>query len=166
MYTLLEFGIRFCNAFIFSLILLLLLCSTNSTRQYHNRTSLITKFYRQLYYNPTFSDKLWTSAALLLFDELRRGAAFVATSSTNASRPSCKSIQKFNRSNSKPKLNKFYGTNTQHKEHNWLPHSRSRTRPGHCRSLQPTKTQFRHSRENKRRWRSSFRPERGDPSRK
>ena len=37
----------------------------------------------------TFSDKLWTSAALLLFDELRDGAGFGGTSSTNASRPSC-----------------------------------------------------------------------------
>ena len=99
MYTLLEFGIRFCNAFIFSLILLLLLCSTNSTRQLQSRTSLITKFQRQLYYNSTFSDKLWTSAALLLFDEFRREAAFVTTSSANASTPSYKSIQKINRSN-------------------------------------------------------------------
>nr|AFK47521.1 unknown [Lotus japonicus] len=43
--VLLEFGIKFCKAFIFSLILLLLL----------------------------FSDKLWNSAALLLFDEEERG---------------------------------------------------------------------------------------------
>ena len=37
---------------------------------------------------PTFSDKLWTSAALDLLDELLEEAAFVGTSSAKASTPS------------------------------------------------------------------------------
>jgi len=46
----------------------------------------------------TFSDKLWTSAALDLLDELLEGAGFVGTSSAKASTPSC--VQKL-RSNCK-----------------------------------------------------------------
>lgn len=38
---------------------------------------------------PTFSDKLWTSAALLRFEEFRAPDDFAAASSINASRPSC-----------------------------------------------------------------------------
>ena len=98
--TLLEFGIRFCNAFIFSLILLLLLCQTtpHMKTQKHNigkinkiktTPSQISKKKKASKCKSTFSDKLWTSAALLLFDEPRGGTDLAATSSTNASRPSC-----------------------------------------------------------------------------
>ena len=67
----LEFGIKFCKAFIFSLILLLLLCT------HQNHQSELRKIGRFLIklkdQNRTFSDKLWNSAALLLFDEEERG---------------------------------------------------------------------------------------------
>lgn len=99
-FTLLEFGIRFCNAFIFSLILLLLLCSTNHNtwkpkkKKTNNILSHEEKGKLETHNHtrtkkPTFSDKLWTSAALLRFEEFRAPDDFAAASSINASRPSC-----------------------------------------------------------------------------
>jgi len=81
--TLLELGIRFCRAFIFSLILLLLLY--NKTIKTSEEAENPTKKRIQSHKVSTFSDRLWTSAARLLFEPDRCGAGLAGSSSGTSS---------------------------------------------------------------------------------
>lgn len=85
---------RFCRAFIFSLILLLLLYTMkiSNTLPHHppfktdKPNKMTTKKNSKKIY--TFSERLWTSAARLLLGPFRAGAGFAACFSSAGSAPS------------------------------------------------------------------------------